>query len=217
MTIHEVLHTIQQELKAPKDKYSTYGEYNYRSLEGIVEAVKPLLPEGVTLTFSDKLVEIASVVFVEGIGTLASAEGSISVSGFARHDRERKKMQSEQLTGSASSYARKYAANGLFAIDDTKDTDTDESHKERQAAETAMKKENAIRAGEIFDDHNNKLMGFESTEGDEFKEWWASKKDERQELHKLDTHKAVTLVANMKIKCKEFLEKAPCEVLIGGE
>lgn len=209
--INQILYKIQQELKVPKAQYNKFGDYNYRSLEDIVEAVKPLLPEGVYLKLSDDIVAVGQDNYIKATVTLTNGKESEFATGIAREGVERKKMQPEQLSGSASSYARKYACNGLFALDDTKDADTDEQNKERQAAETRLKKENAEKATKIFDTHNTKLMGFESSEGAEFKTWWADKKKEREELNKLDTHKALTLVSNMKIKCGEF-EKATDKV-----
>lgn len=125
-TILNILHKIQQELKAPKNQYNKFGEYNYRSQEDILEAVKPLLPEGVVVLLSDDIIEIAGNAYVKATASISSSQGTISTTSGAREDKERKKMQPEQLTGSSSSYARKYALNGLFAIDDTKDADSNE-------------------------------------------------------------------------------------------
>jgi len=124
MKMHEILHRVQRDLKAPKDKYNSFGEYSYRSQQMILERVKPLLPEGVIIVLSDEIKEVAGNAYVYATATISSENGSISCSAGAREDKERKKMQPEQLTGSSSSYARKYALMGLLAIDDTKDADT---------------------------------------------------------------------------------------------
>jgi hypothetical protein len=118
MNINEVLHTIQQKLKAPKNQLNDFGGYNYRSCEDILEAVKPLLPAGVTLTLSDEVVCVGCKNYVKAEAQLHTAEdnGMVIVSAYAREDETRKKMNPEQLTGSASSYSRKYALGGLFAI-----------------------------------------------------------------------------------------------------
>lgn len=130
MKIIETLSKIQRELVAPKDKFSEYGSYSYRSCEGILEALKPLLAKyDAALTLSDHLEALNGSVYVGATATLWAGEEKIEVQGIARETPERKKFDSSQLTGAASSYARKYALNGLFAIDDTKDADTDE-HKD---------------------------------------------------------------------------------------
>lgn len=126
MKMHEILHKVQQGLKAPKDKYNSFGEYSYRSQQMILERVKPLLPEGVIIVLSDEIKEVAGSAYVYATATISGETGAISCSAGAREDKERKKMQPEQLTGSSSSYARKYALMGLLAIDDTKDADATE-------------------------------------------------------------------------------------------
>ena len=128
--INEKLLAIQAVLKAPKNQTNTFGKYKYRSCEDILEAVKPhLINAGVCLTLSDDIVEIAGRVYVKATATVANSNGSKSVTAYAREPEEKKGMDDSQITGTASSYARKYALNGLFAIDDTKDADTDEHAK----------------------------------------------------------------------------------------
>lgn len=123
--------TIQAELKAPKDKNNTFGGYKYRSLEGILEAVKPLLTtNNCYLVCSDEMVQLGDRFYVKATATLYNGEGlSISSTAWAREAVAKKGMDEAQITGAASSYARKYALNALFAIDDTKDPDTDEYQK----------------------------------------------------------------------------------------
>ena len=119
----KTLNKIQKELKAPKGQKNTFGNYNYRSCEDILEAVKPLLGDAV-LTICDDIVQVGDRFYVKATATITEDEKSISVSAFARESLDKKGMDSAQITGATSSYARKYALNGLFCIDDTKDADT---------------------------------------------------------------------------------------------
>jgi ERF superfamily len=116
---------IQKELKAPKNQRNTFGKYNYRNQEDILEAVKPLLGD-LVMTVNDEIVEIGGRVYVKSTATITDGTSSVSNSAFAREALEQKGMADAQLTGATSSYARKYALNGLFLIDDTKDADSDE-------------------------------------------------------------------------------------------
>ena len=122
--LHKKLWTIQQTLNAPKGQYNKFGGYSYRSAEDILEAVKPLL-QNVTLMVSDDIVLIGDRYYVKATATLSDGEDSISATAFAREEKEQKGMTAGQITGATSSYARKYALNGLFCIDDAKDADTD--------------------------------------------------------------------------------------------
>lgn len=120
---------IQSALKAPKGQYNKHGNFNYRSAEDILEAVKPLCAtNGCILTVSDSIEMVGDRFYVKATATLTDVEAdmSISTTAFAREPVEQKGMTSAQLTGACSSYARKYALNGLFCIDDTKDPDTNE-------------------------------------------------------------------------------------------
>lgn len=140
MNIQEKLTTIQLELKAPKSKRNNFGNYNYRSCEDILEAVKPLLAANMcSLTLDDDVLCIGDRVYVKATATLTDhAEGAtISTHAFAREAETKKGMDESQITGTASSYARKYALNGLFAIDDTKDADTDEYQGRETPRQTA--------------------------------------------------------------------------------
>ena len=133
---------IQIELKAPKNQYNSFGEYRYRSCEDILEAVKPLLKEtNSVLLLSDEITEVGERIYVKATATLKDEKDSISVSAFAREVEEKKKLDGSQLTGVASSYARKYALNGLFCIDDTKDADTNEYVQKTSQAKATEKKE----------------------------------------------------------------------------
>lgn len=147
----EILNKIQQQLKVPKSRQNTFGKYAYRNAEDIVEAVKPLLGDAI-LTLSDEIVEVGGRVYVKATATLSQGTSllfdsqstkpvteissqKISVSAYAREPLEQKGMNEAQITGSASSYARKYALNGLFCIDDTQDADSqDNRHEEMTQA-----------------------------------------------------------------------------------
>lgn len=127
----EKISKIQLELKAPKSKFNSFGGYNYRSTEDILEAVKPLLAaQGLILTVSDEMQNVGDRCYVKATATITDGEDSISVSASAREQATKKGMDESQITGSASAYARKYALNGLFCIDDTKDADTEEQANE---------------------------------------------------------------------------------------
>ena len=120
----KLLHDIQANLKAPKGQFNKFGGYKYRNCEDILSAVKPLL-DGATLVISDEIVMIGDRVYVKATATLSDGKVSVSTTAFAREPLAKKGMDESQVTGAASSYARKYALNGLFAIDDTKDADSD--------------------------------------------------------------------------------------------
>lgn len=130
MKINEVLHDIQVKIKVPKGQMNKFGGYKYRSCEDIVEGVKSHLPSGCYLSLSDDLLSLNDRVFIKATATLYNDEGSVSVTGCAEVQREKKGMDSAQITGAASSYARKYALNGLLLIDDTKDADSNEQQQQ---------------------------------------------------------------------------------------
>lgn len=136
MNIQEKLLYIQAKVKAPKNLYNSFGKYSYRNAEGILEAVKPFLDEmKCTLTISDEIVSVGDRIYVKANATLWDTEkiDVIAVSAYAREAETKKGMDDSQVTGTASSYARKYALNGLFLLDDTKDPDTDEYAKQTGA------------------------------------------------------------------------------------
>lgn len=129
MSVYEKLSKVQSELKAPKGQYNSFGKYKYRSCEDILEAVKPLnAKHGVVLTVGDEVVEIANRFYVKATAVFVDIESGekITNTALAREDDAKKGMDGSQITGTASSYARKYCLNGLYCIDDTKDADTDE-------------------------------------------------------------------------------------------
>lgn len=116
---------VQNELRAPKNQYNNFGNYNYRNCEDILEAVKPLLSKhGLLLTISDSIELIGDRYYIKAVATVTDGNNSISSTAYAREELSKKGMDSSQITGSASSYARKYALNGLFCIDDNRDADS---------------------------------------------------------------------------------------------
>lgn len=135
--INEKLVKIQHELKAPKDQHNGFGNYNYRSLENILESVKPLLAEaGLSIILSDDIAEVGGRVYVKATATISDGTDSISNTAFAREDESKKGMSEAQVTGACSSYARKYAVQGIFAIDDSKDPDTESYQRRTQSRQS---------------------------------------------------------------------------------
>ena len=146
MSIYEKLLAIQQELKAPKGQYNSFGKYNYRSCEDILEAVKPICAKyNCALVLSDTIIYLGDRYYIQATARLTDCECKqekedtcITNTAYAREEEAKKGMDGSQITGTASSYARKYALNGLFCIDDTKDADTDEYKKQEQKPETKI-------------------------------------------------------------------------------
>jgi hypothetical protein len=140
MKITEQLLNVQAKLKAPKNQYNKFGQYYYRSCEDILEALKPLLKEnGLTLVLDDSIEMVGNRTYVKATATVQNADGeTISNHAFARESESKKGMDDSQITGTASSYARKYALNGLFLIDDTKDADTDQYHEQTQSKQATQ-------------------------------------------------------------------------------
>lgn len=146
---------VQGKLKAPKGQYNNFGKYKYRSCEDILEAVKPLLVErGLLLTIKDEVLMVGERYYIRAIAAITDGTNSIEAVAFAREEETKKGMDSSQVTGAASSYARKYALNGLFCIDDNKDSDTT-NHGEK-IAQTATKQadENPLLDMAISDARN---------------------------------------------------------------
>ena len=134
---------IQSELKAPKGQFNDYGKYKYRSCEDILEAVKPILKKNnCTLLLTDSLVYVGERYYIKATATLVNAEGkSVSTEAYAREEETKKGMDASQITGASSSYARKYALNGLLCIDDNKDSDTTNTGDNAPAAPAKASKE----------------------------------------------------------------------------
>ena len=161
--IFAALMAVQAELKAPKNQHNSFGKYDYRSAEDIIEAVKPLLKEnGLFLNMSDDIVLIGDRYYVKAtvkVVDVVTGE-SVQTSALAREAAQKKGMDESQVTGTASSYARKYALNGLFAIDDNRDADTNEyARQTSQNAAGARSQRNAYPSkGSANDDLRSKAM-----------------------------------------------------------
>lgn len=161
--IFAALMAVQAELKAPKGQHNSFGKYDYRSAEDIIEAVKPLLKEnGLFLNMSDEVVLVGDRYYIKAtvkVVDVVTGE-SVQTSALAREASQKKGMDESQVTGTASSYARKYALNGLFAIDDNRDADTDEyARQTSQSAAGARSQRNAYPSkGSANDDLRSKAM-----------------------------------------------------------
>ncbi len=156
MSVYEKLAAVQRELKAPKGQFNSFGKYKYRSCEDILEALKPVLSKnGCAVVLSDSVEQVGDRFYICATATITDYETHEQVhnTAFAREDTDKKGMDGSQITGTASSYARKYALNGLFLIDDTKDADTDayheqttgEKHKEEPKIAAATAKANEVK------------------------------------------------------------------------
>lgn len=141
---------IQSELKAPKNQYNNFGKYKYRNCEDILEAVKPLLLKyNCTLTIHDEIVNIGTRFYIKAIAEFKDGKEVTTVTAFAREEEIKKGMDGSQVTGAASSYARKYALNGLFLIDDTKDADATNDHKEQPKQKETLTPERFAKAMDL--------------------------------------------------------------------
>lgn len=155
MNVYEKLVSVQQELIAPKNQYNKFGGYNYRSCEDILEGLKPCLARvNAIVKVSDELVLIGERYYIKATATFIDAECGESVenTAYAREEETVKGMSSSQITGSSSSYARKYALNGLFCIDDVKDADSrDNRQKEAEEQKKAEEEQKQIEKSKISD------------------------------------------------------------------
>ncbi len=170
-----MMHLIQSELKAPKGNYNSFGKYRYRSCEDIVEAVKPILAKHECyLILSDDLVMVGERIYVKATAVIMKNNEVIGAStAFAREADTKKGMDESQITGTASSYARKYALNGLLAIDDTKDADTEEHKIQTNQLE---KKVLPTDAGITFKIHSSESI-------DDLRDIWKGLTPEQREAH----------------------------------
>jgi hypothetical protein len=145
--MNSLLNEIQQKLKVPKGQFNSFAKYHYRNAEDILEAVKPLLVDKGTLVLWDEAVQVGERYYIKATAELYDGENTHKVCAYAREELEKKGMDAAQITGAASSYARKYALNGLFCIDDTKDADTPEPPQNgAKQATTATKDPKRIQA-----------------------------------------------------------------------
>lgn len=173
-----ILQKIQQKLKAPKNQRNSFGGYNYRSCEDILEALKPVLAEfNAAVLLSDEIVQMGTRWYVKATATLKTETESVSVTAYAREAETRKGMDDSQITGSASSYARKYALNGLFGIDDTKDADTMDNRqtfsqpkKDDPFSVLDKKHAKAMQAAQTPDELIDVMAGIKESMGDAFDE-----------------------------------------------
>ena len=141
-SLQEKIIKIQNELKAPKSRFNAFGKYAYRSAEDILEAVKPLLLKyNVLQIINDNIVLIGDRYYIESTIKLLSGKEEITTKAYAREENERKGMNADQLTGASSSYARKYALNAMYAIDDNKDSDDNNDHKDKKESKIETKQE----------------------------------------------------------------------------
>lgn len=153
---------VQSELKAPKGQHNDFGSYYYRSAEDILEAVKPLLSEqGLLMTITDIIEQIGERYYIQAKVILTDGEDTVEVTGYARESLNKKGMDDSQITGTASSYARKYAMNGLFLIDDTKDSDSNENRTEREnrakKADVEAEREKQAKIAKLNDQYERAL------------------------------------------------------------
>lgn len=169
--MNEKLVKIQQKLKAPKDSYNSFAKFNYRSAESIIEAVKPLLhAEGLSMLITDEVVNIGAFNYVQATVVITDGENTMQAQAYAREEVVKKGMDSAQITGSTSSYARKYALSGLFAIDDNQDADAQDNTKHKTVSLNAKVNVDQIKA--LFNEAK-KQSGLE--EKDAVLEWFYDK------------------------------------------
>jgi len=149
----KTLAEIQSLIKAPKGQFNSFGKYKYRSAEDILEAVKVVInPLGYWITLTDELIQVGDRYYIKSTATLTDGTNNYHSTAFAREEESKKGMDGSQVTGASSSYARKYALNGLFAIDDTKDSDATNTHDDK-----AVEPKKIVEA-ENFDDLHNAYM-----------------------------------------------------------
>lgn len=213
MNIYEKLSEIQAKLKAPKLQYNSFGKYNYRNAEDILEAVKPLCKEQkAVLIVSDKINAVGTRHYVEATATLIDIEkpeDRIQVSSSAREDEDLKGMTNAQITGSTSSYARKYALNGLFEIDDTKDgdyLDNGESKDNAKSAQTDKNRPKNAKTPALMTLVRAKAMT--ALKGDKEVRFDTLSIDELQKLAEQDKHKDWKEAAQMVLDFKVAEEQA---------
>jgi hypothetical protein len=182
--LYQKLLNVQTKLKAPKSQYNSFGKYSFRSAEDILEALKPLLQqENLTLTLTDSLTEIGNRVYIMATADLRDDANKLTVTSYAREPDASKGTDPSQITGKASSYARKYALNGLFLIDDNKDADTNENVTERKAytQQNAVEVEHA-RQIQKAEKGIKKAIGIFGAGPSVVQEWENKIKDDNPEL-----------------------------------
>lgn len=170
-SLHKQLLKVQERLKVPKDQYNNFGKYRYRSAESILEAVKPLNAEhGLLLTLTDEPLLIGEWHYIKATARITNGEETHEVTAYARESQDKKGMDHMQITGTASSYARKYALNGLYLIDDTKDADTDEYQKQSNKPQQQKSKQPTEKQLTIQNKLGNLMQQTGKNKGDAIKE-----------------------------------------------
>ena len=180
--IQDKLAEIQRKMNVPKSQYNKFGSYNYRNAEDILSEFKKYSSEyGLCLTISDEILEIGGRIYVRATATLKSGTESISISAYAREAEKQKGMDEAQITGAASSYARKYALNGMFLLDDVKDPDSNEFNQQGRSAGGGQK--NTSGNAKVNQSHINSLRSMFKNKGiDESKVLIAYKVEKIEEL-----------------------------------
>jgi hypothetical protein len=146
---------IQAEVKAPKGQFNAFGKYKYRSAEDILESVKPVVnSKGFSISVSDTIVMVGDRYYVQSVATLTDGKETYSTTAYAREEESKKGMDGAQVTGSSSSYSRKYALSGLFGLDDTKDADATNTHgqEEKQPSMNLISWKQGIDACKTIED-----------------------------------------------------------------
>ncbi|WP_040985475.1 ERF family protein [Oceanobacillus jeddahense] len=162
--VQKLIH-VQKELKAPKGQFNKFGNYNYRSAEDILEAVKPFNAEkGLLLTLTDEPLLVGEWHYIKATATITDGKDAHIVTAYARESENKKGMDHSQITGTASSYARKYALNGLYLIDDTKDADTDEYQNQNNQQQTGNQSSNQT-SGNLSDKQIKRMYAIGSQSG----------------------------------------------------
>jgi hypothetical protein len=161
MNIYKKLINVQIELKAPKNQYNSFGKYKYRSCEDVLEALKPILNcNGLTLILGDEIINVEGRFYIKSTAKLIDIDTGekIETAAIAREEEVKKGMDSSQITGSCSSYARKYALNGLFLIDDTKDSDSTNTNEEsKKEVKKEVKLDKKTKMNEVWKVFINKF------------------------------------------------------------
>lgn len=204
--IYEKLSAIQKDLFVPKDRKNEFGKYNYRSCEDILRAVKPLCDANKTVLFLDaEISNVGDEVFIIAKATLRDLEdgSEISVNGFAKHEKEKKGMDGSQISGSATSYARKYALAGLFGIDNEKDSDAtnDTPKEEPKVAVPVEKKASEVKVGRAHIDTLKSEMRLRGLEEKQILDYFRMKAFEDFNMEQFN--KAISMIQKYKVKGEE--------------
>lgn len=225
LKIHQKLAAIQTALKAPKSQYNEFGKYKYRKAEDILEAVKPLLADmGCSLTCTDELILVGSRYYIKATATITDVEtgDGVSTTAYAREEEEKKGMDGSQVTGASSSYARKYALNGLLCIDDTADSDTTNvgdgkatRGTTKKPTTTASKTPEKVTQTQKVDNDTADLLpggktyakivaafarGLKTKKGDDYRTAWITATGAGQDLQEVFDHDVASYRLNNNIK-----------------